>query len=83
MVHHITSALPGIFYRKPGPDKEPYAEVGDQIEVGQVIGVVEIMKQFSEIRSDRAGRLTEFSVEDFGAVNPGDSIAVIEEKPEA
>ncbi|NYE94207.1 biotin carboxyl carrier protein [Psychromicrobium silvestre] len=82
MTHHISSALPGIFYRKPGPDKDPYVEPGDRLEVGQVIGVVEIMKQFSEIRSDVAGVLREFSVEDFGAVNPGDSIAVVDEDGE-
>ncbi|WP_026551730.1 acetyl-CoA carboxylase [Arthrobacter sp. H20] len=75
----IISPLPGIFYRKPGPDKEPYATVGDRIEAGQTVGVVEIMKQFSEVRSDVSGILETFAIEDSGAVNPGDVIATVTE----
>lgn len=75
----IVSPLPGIFYRKPGPDKDPYANEGDAIEAGQTIGVVEIMKQFSEIRSDASGTLESFAVDDGGTVNPGDVIATVTE----
>ena len=78
MAENIISPLPGIFYRKPGPDKDPYASEGATIEVGQVIGLIEIMKQFTEVRSDQAGVLKEFKVEDNGMVNPGDVIAVVE-----
>ncbi|MHA7154796.1 acetyl-CoA carboxylase [Arthrobacter sp. TMN-50] len=75
----IISPLPGIFYRKPGPDKEPYATAGDRIEAGQTVGVVEIMKQFSEVRSDVSGILESFAIEDSGTVNPGDVIATVTE----
>ena len=75
----IISPLPGIFYRKPGPDKDPYAIEGDLIEASQTIGVVEIMKQFSEIRSDVSGRLERFLIDDSGTVNPGDIIAIVSE----
>lgn len=75
----IISPLPGIFYRKPGPDKEPYATEGDRIEAGQTVGVVEIMKQFSEVRSDVSGILESFAIEDSGTVNPGDVIATVTE----
>ncbi|MDJ0356821.1 acetyl-CoA carboxylase [Paenarthrobacter sp. PH39-S1] len=81
MSHAIVSPLPGLFYRKPGPGKDAYASEGDRIEIGQTIGVIEIMKQFSEIRSDVQGVLTSFEVEDNGAVNPGDVIAVVEVAP--
>lgn len=74
----VISPLPGIFYRKPAPDKDTYANEGDTVEAGQVIGLVEIMKQFTEVRSDVAGVLKEFKVEDNGMVNPGDVIAVVE-----
>ena len=79
MSHQVTSPLPGIFYRKPGPGKDPYAQEGDQVEAGQTIGVVEIMKQFSEVKTDVSGSLVRFEVSDSGTVNPGDVIAVIEE----
>ncbi len=72
----IISPLPGIFYRKPGPGKDPYVTEGDSIIAGQTIGLVEIMKQFSEVRADVAGVLVRFEIEDFGIVNPGDVIAV-------
>lgn len=72
----IISPLPGIFYRKPGPGKDPYATEGDSIAAGQTIGLVEIMKQFSEVRAEVAGVLVRFEIEDFGIVNPGDVIAV-------
>ena len=76
MSENIISPLPGIFYRKPGPGKEPYVNEGDTIEAGQTIGLIEIMKQFSEVRAETAGILTRFEIEDFGMVNPGDVIAV-------
>lgn len=75
----IVSPLPGIFYRSPAPGKEPYISEGDPIEVGQTIGVVEIMKQFSEVRSDVAGILESFLIDDVGTVNPGDIVATVRE----
>lgn len=78
MSENIISPLPGIFYRKPAPDKDPYVNEGDAVEVGQTIGLVEIMKQFTEVRSEVAGTLVEFKVEDSGMVNPGDVLAVVD-----
>jgi len=77
----IISPLPGIFYRKPGPGKEPYANEGDALVAGQTIGLVEIMKQFSEVRAEVGGILVRFEIEDGGMVNPGDVIAVTSELP--
>ncbi|NKX50644.1 biotin carboxyl carrier domain-containing protein [Arthrobacter deserti] len=76
----ILSPLPGIFYRKPNPDKPPYINEGDHIDVGQTIGVVEVMKQFTEVRSEVAGTLESFLIEDNGTVNPGDVIATVSEE---
>ncbi|AMB39632.1 biotin carboxyl carrier domain-containing protein [Arthrobacter sp. TES] len=75
----IVSPLPGIFYRKPGPGKPPFANEGDTIEVGQTLGIVEIMKQFTEIQSDVAGILESFEVAEGDMVNPGDPIVVVRE----
>jgi len=78
-VADILSQLPGIFYRSPSPDKPAYVNVGDTITTGQTIGIVEIMKQFSEVRADTAGVLSSFSIDDAGTVEPGDVIATITE----
>ena len=75
----ILSPLPGIFYRSTSPDKPAYAVPGDIITVGQILGTIEIMKQFSEVRSDVAGTLVSFNVEDSGTVDPGELIATITE----
>ncbi|GAB4098593.1 acetyl-CoA carboxylase [Sinomonas halotolerans] len=76
---NVISPLPGIFYRKPGPGKEPFAEVGDPVEAGQTIGIVEIMKQFTEVQSDVAGTIASFEVADGDMVNPGDTLVVVSE----
>ncbi|MBZ8176541.1 biotin carboxyl carrier domain-containing protein [Corynebacterium poyangense] len=75
----IQSPIPGIFYRKPAPNKEPFVSEGDYITKGQTIGIVEIMKQFNEIQSTVEGTLVKFNVEDQGTVNPGDILAIVEE----
>lgn len=76
---NIVSPLPGVFYRKPGPGKPPFANEGDTIAVGQTVGIIEIMKQFTEIQSDVAGTLESFQVNEGEMVNPGDTIIVIRE----
>lgn len=75
----ITSPLPGMFYRSPGPDKEPFIRVGDKIEPGQVVGLVEVMKQFSEIRSEVSGIAVSIEVENGATVNPGTTLVVVDE----
>ncbi|GAA2185772.1 acetyl-CoA carboxylase [Leucobacter chromiiresistens] len=78
MSSQIIAPIPGIFYRRPAPDKDPFVEEGDSVEAGQTVGVIEIMKQFTEVRSDTAGVLASFAVEDLGMVGPGDVIATID-----
>lgn len=78
MSHEITAPLPGIFYRRPGPGKDPFVEIGEKVDAGQTIGLIEIMKQFTEVRAETAGVLTSINVEDNGMVGPGDTIAVID-----
>lgn len=78
MSSQIIAPIPGIFYRRPAPDKAPFVEVGDTVEVGQTVGVIEIMKQFTEVRSENAGVLSSFEIDDNGMVGPGDVIAVLD-----
>lgn len=53
--HAITTPIIGTFYRASSPDSPPFVEVGDHVEVGQTVGIVEAMKVFNEITSDIAG----------------------------
>jgi acetyl-CoA carboxylase biotin carboxyl carrier protein len=53
----IRAPLTGIFYTAPAPGSAPYVSVGSQVAVGQVIGLIEAMKLFNEIKSDLAGRV--------------------------
>ncbi|MGZ9159553.1 MAG: acetyl-CoA carboxylase biotin carboxyl carrier protein [Candidatus Limnocylindrales bacterium] len=53
----IKAPLTGIFYASPAPGSAPYVAVGGEVAVGQVIGLIEAMKLFNEIKSDLAGRV--------------------------
>ncbi len=74
----VKTSIPGVFYRKPSPDEPNFVEDGDTVEEGQVIGLVEVMKNFNEVKSTAAGTLKQFLVENEGEVGVGDDIAVIE-----
>ena len=60
----ITSPIVGTFYRRPAPDKDPYVKVGDVIDAGQVVCIVEAMKMMNEIKSDFSGTIKSINVED-------------------
>ena len=53
----VKAPLTGIFYASPAPGTAPYVQVGGEVAIGQVIGLIEAMKLFNEIKSDRAGRV--------------------------
>lgn len=76
--YEILCPLPGTFYRRSAPDAAPYKSPGDLVEVGEVIGLVEVMKQFSDVSSDVAGRIQSFAVENGEPVDPGQVLAVVE-----
>ena len=59
----VNAPLTGIYYGAPSPGATPYVAVGDHVAVGQIIGLIEAMKLFNEIKSDRAGRVTRICVE--------------------
>ncbi len=74
----IRSPLPGIFYRKPSPDADPYVVAGQQVQPDQTIGLVEVMKQFTEVKAGVSGTLVQFSVENEDAISAGQTLAVVE-----
>lgn len=67
----VKSPLVGTFYAAPAEDAAPYVKVGDHVEVGQVLAIVEAMKLMNEIDSDFAGTVTEILVENGQAVEYG------------
>ena len=60
----IRSPMVGTFYRSPSPDKPPYIKVGDTIEQGSVVCIIEAMKLFNEIESEISGKIAKMVVED-------------------
>jgi len=76
--HEILSPLPGIFYRRPAPDKPPYKDAGDRVAEGDVVGLVEVMKQFSEVYADAGGKVVRFLVDNEAPVEPGQALVLIE-----
>ena len=64
----IKSPIIGTFYRKPSPEKDPFVSVGDKVEIGSVVGIVEAMKLFNEIESEISGTIIKVLVEDMSPV---------------
>jgi acetyl-CoA carboxylase biotin carboxyl carrier protein len=59
----VKAPLSGIWYGSPAPGSAPYVSVGGEVAVGQVIGLIEAMKLFNEIKSDLAGRVVKINAE--------------------
>ena len=59
----IKAPLTGIFYASPAPGSAPYVQIGSQIAVGTVIGLIEAMKLFNEIKSDLGGQVVRIVAE--------------------
>lgn len=73
----ITSPIVGTFYRKPSPDKDPFIKVGDSVEQGDVLCIIEAMKMMNEIKSDYSGKIVSIEVEDGQPVEYGQHIITI------
>jgi acetyl-CoA carboxylase biotin carboxyl carrier protein len=59
----VKAPLTGIWYASPAPGSAPYVQAGSEVAVGTVIGLIEAMKLFNEIKSDMAGRVTKVIAE--------------------
>jgi acetyl-CoA carboxylase biotin carboxyl carrier protein len=73
----ITSPIVGTFYRKPSPDKDPFIRVGDNVEKGDVLCIIEAMKMMNEIKSDFSGKVVSIDIEDGEPVEYGQNIITI------
>ena len=74
----IKSPIVGTFYRRPGPDKNPFIKVGDSVEVGDVLCIIEAMKMMNEIKSEYSGKVTSINAEDGDPIEFDQHIITIE-----
>lgn len=74
----VTAPIIGVFYRSPAPGIEPFVEVGDRVEVGQVLCILEAMKLMNEITSDYAGVVRRILPENGALVSLGEEMFWIE-----
>ena len=74
----IQSPLPGTFYRRPAPDQPVYKNEGDTVAIGDVIGLVEVMKSFNEVKATVGGKLVKFLAENEDAVMAGQPLAEVD-----
>lgn len=74
----VKSPIVGTFYRSASPDKPPYVKVGDTIDVGSVVCIVEAMKLFNEIESEVSGKIVKVLVEDASPVEYDQVLYLVE-----
>ena len=74
----VKSPLVGPVYCAPGEGEEPYVRIGDLVEKGQVLGIIEAMKLMNEIESDYWGKIREILVENGQMVEYGQPLFVVE-----
>lgn len=74
----IKSPMIGTFYRKASPDKPSFVEVGDVVEKGQVICIIEAMKLFNEIESEVSGKIVKVLIDDSQPVEYDQPLFLVE-----
>lgn len=76
--HPILSPMVGTYYAASSPDAPPFATVGQTVAVGDTLGIIEAMKMFNEIESDKAGVLKAILVSNGSPVEYGEPLFIIE-----
>jgi acetyl-CoA carboxylase biotin carboxyl carrier protein len=74
----VAAPIIGVFYRSSAPGTEPFVEVGDRVEIGQVLCILEAMKLMNEITSDYAGVVRRILPENGALVSLGEEMFWIE-----
>ena len=76
-LHEVKSPIVGTFYESPSPGADPFVKIGDQVEVGQVLCIVEAMKLMNEIEADVAGEVVKRIASSGQPVEYGQSLFAI------
>lgn len=74
----VLSPAAGVFYRSPAPGEPPFVEVGDFVEAGATVGIVESMKLMISVVAPRNGTVTDIRVENNGTVGFDEPLIIIE-----
>jgi acetyl-CoA carboxylase biotin carboxyl carrier protein len=74
----IKSPMIGTFYRSPGPDKDYFVNVGDEVKAGKVVCIIEAMKLFNEIESEISGKIVKVLVDDASPVEYDQPLFLVE-----
>lgn len=74
----IKSPMIGTFYRSPGPDKPSFVNVGDEVNAGKTVCIIEAMKLFNEIESDIKGKIVKVLVNDASPVEYDQPLFLVE-----
>ena len=74
----VTSPMVGTFYSAPSPTAKPFVSIGQKINQGDTVGIIEAMKIMNQIESDQSGTVVEILVKDGDAVEFGQSLIVVE-----
>jgi acetyl-CoA carboxylase biotin carboxyl carrier protein len=78
--HIVTAPMIGTYYAAPSPGEDPFVQIGDEVEIGQVVGIIEAMKIMNEITADSAGVVAEILVENAQAVEYGSPLIRLTEQ---
>lgn len=73
----IKASMPGVFYRRPDPEEPVFVEVGDEVEEGEVVGLIGVMKNFHDVTAEGDGEIVEFFAENESEVDAGDDLVEI------
>ena len=76
--HEVKSPIVGTMYRAPSPDADSYVQVGQHVEAGTTLCIIEAMKLMNEIESDAAGKIIKILVENGQPVEYGQTLFILE-----
>ncbi|MBU1852892.1 MAG: acetyl-CoA carboxylase biotin carboxyl carrier protein [Candidatus Omnitrophica bacterium] len=74
----VKAPMVGTFYRTPSPDAKPYIEIGQTVDVGQAVCIIEAMKLMNEIKSEVKGKIVEVLVENATPVEYGQELFMVD-----
>ncbi|TDD34285.1 biotin carboxyl carrier domain-containing protein [Saccharopolyspora elongata] len=75
----MDAQMPGVFYRRPSPEANPFIEPGSVVRPGQTLGLIEVMKTFNEVKADRVCRVSKILLDDGDEVDVGQTMFEVDE----